>query len=206
MKNWNKIMIMVVFLIGILIFTGCATMEENVSKGYFDNTKDDAFNLEEKVREKYDNLVKYLIKSNISITTMESCTAGQIASLLTDTSGSSAIIDGAFVTYSNEAKIQIGVSEKIINEYGVYSKETATEMAMVCREFYDADIGIGVTGTFGNVDPKNKDSVPGEVFFAISTREGTVSFYCAVPEQPSRLYYKLYMANVIADEIYTKVS
>ena len=136
---------------------------------------------------------------------MESCTAGQIASLLTDTSGSSAIIEGAFVTYSNEAKIQIGVSEKIINEYGVYSKETAAEMATVCREFYDADIGIGVTGTFGNVDPKNKDSVPGKVFVAISTREGTESFYCEVPEQPSRLYYKLYIANVIADEIYTKV-
>ena len=32
MKNWNKKMIMVVFLIGILIFTGCATMEGNVSK------------------------------------------------------------------------------------------------------------------------------------------------------------------------------
>ena len=198
-------MILVVFLTGILIMSGCAAMEENVSKGYSDNTIDDAFNLEEEVRKKYDSLVKYLIQSNISITTMESCTAGQIASLLTDTSGSSAIIEGAFVTYSNEAKIQIGVSEKIINEYGVYSKETATEMAMVCREFYDADIGIGVTGTFGNVDPKNKDSVPGEVFFAISTREGTESFYCAVPEQPSRLYYKLYIANVIADEIYTKV-
>ena len=141
----------------------------------------------------------------ILITTMESCTAGQIASLLTDTSGSSAIIEGAFVTYSNDAKIQIGVSEKIINEYGVYSKETAAEIAMVCREFYDADIGIGVTGTFGNVDPKNKDSAPGEVFFAVSTREGTESFYCEVPEQPSRLYYKLYMANVIVDEINKKV-
>ena len=112
---------------------------------------------------------------------------------------------GAFVTYSNEAKLRLGVSEKIINEYGVYSKETAAEMARVCREFYDADIGIGVTGTFGNVDPKNKDSAPGEVFFAVSTREGTESFCCEVPEQPSRLYYKLYMANVIVDEINKKV-
>ena len=177
----------------------------NVSKGYSDHIKDDALYLEEEVREKYDDLVKYLIKNDISVTTMESCTAGQIASLLTDTSGSSAIIKGAFVTYSNEAKIRLGVSEKIINEYGVYSKETAAEMARACREFYDADTGIGVTGTFGNVDLKNKDSIPGEVFFAISTREGTESFYCEVPEQPSRLYYKLYMANVIADEINKKV-
>ena len=201
MKNWNTKILLIVFLTGILICTGYAAMEENVSKGYSDNAKDDAFYLEKEVREKYDDLVKRLIKSDISITTMESCTAGQIASLLTDTSGSSAIFKGAFITYSNEAKIQIGVSEKIINEYGVYSRETASEMARVCREFYDADIGIGVTGTFGNVDPKNNDSVLGEVFFAISTREGTESFYCEVPEQPSRLYYKLYMANVIADEI-----
>ncbi len=201
MKKRNKKMILVVLLTGVLILAGCAKTEENVSEGYSDSTKDNAVCFEEQVREKYEDLVKYLIKRNISITTMESCTAGQIASLLTDTSGSSAIIKGAFVTYSNEAKIRQGVSENIINEYGVYSKETAAEMARVCRDFYDADLGIGVTGSFGNVDPKNKDSVPGEVYFAISTREGTESFYCEVPEQPSRLYYKLYMANVIADEI-----
>lgn len=194
-------MILVVFLTGILIMSGCAAMKENVSKGYSDNPENDASHLEKEVREKYDQLVQHLIKNNISVTAMESCTAGQIASLLTDTSGSSAIMKGAFVTYSNEAKIRAGVSEKTINEYGVYSKETAAEMARVCREYYDADIGIGVTGSFGNVDPKNEDSVPGEVYFAISTREGTESFYCEVPEQPSRLYYKLYMANVIADEI-----
>jgi len=201
----NKKTILFVFLTGILIFNGCAAKKENILNGYSDNTRDDALSLEKEVREKYDNLVKYLIEKNISITAMESCTAGQIASLLTDTSGSSAIIKGAFVTYSNEAKIRMGVSERIINEYGVYSKETAAEMARVCRAFYDADIGIGVTGTFGNVDPNNKDSTPGEVFFAISMRDGTESFYCEVPEQPSRLYYKLYMANVIADELNKKV-
>ena len=201
----NKKTILLVFLTGILIFNGCAAMKENVSEGYSDHIKDDSLSLEKEVREKYDNLVKYLIERNISITAMESCTAGQIASLLTDTSGSSAIIKGAFVSYSNEAKIRLGVSERIINEYGVYSKETAAEMARVCRAFYDADIGIGVTGTFGNVDPNNKDSTPGEVFFAISMRDGTESFYCEVPEQPSRLYYKLYMANVIADELNKKV-
>ena len=98
--------------------------------------------------------------------------------------------------------------KKMRNQFNmkvVYSKETASEMARACRDFYDADLGIGVTGSFGNVDPKNKDSVPGEVYFAISSRDGTESFFCEVPEQPSRLYYKLYMANVIADEINKKV-
>jgi hypothetical protein len=43
MKNWNVKLTLVVFLTGILICTGCAIMEENVSKGYSDNTMDDAF-------------------------------------------------------------------------------------------------------------------------------------------------------------------
>ena len=115
-------MILAVFLTGILIMSGCAAMEEKITKGYSDNPENDASHLEKEVREKYDHLVQHLIKNNISVTAMESCTAGQIASLLTDTSGSSAIMKGAFVTYSNEAKIRAGVSEKTINEYGVYSK------------------------------------------------------------------------------------
>ncbi|MGO4970561.1 CinA family protein [[Clostridium] aminophilum] len=153
------------------------------------------------IRRKYENLVRYLIKHHISITTMESCTSGQIASLITDTEGASAIMKGAFVTYSNEAKIRQGVSAETIGRFGVYSKETAEEMARSCRKFYDADIGIGVTGSFGNTDPNNEDSVPGEVYFAITAGENTVSFFCSVPEQKSRLDYKFYMADIIADAL-----
>ena len=157
--------------------------------------------MEKEVRQKYEKLTKALIQKHITITTMESCTSGQIASLITDTEGASEIFKGAFITYSNEAKIRQGVPAEVIEKFGVYSRETASEMAKVCRNAFDADIGIGVTGSFGNVDPSNGDSVPGEVFFAISTREKTESFYCKVPEQPSRLAYKLYMADRIADRL-----
>ena len=56
---------------------------------------------EDKVREGYARLTKLLIERKMTITTMESCTAGQIASLVTDTEGSSAVLKGAFVTYCN---------------------------------------------------------------------------------------------------------
>ena len=56
---------------------------------------------EQAIRRKYERLTKELIKRELTITTMESCTAGQIASLITDTEGSSAVLPGAFVTYSN---------------------------------------------------------------------------------------------------------
>lgn len=153
------------------------------------------------VREKYRTLTLLLIERGLTITTMESCVSGQLASLITDTEGSSAVLKGAFVTYSNEAKIKQGVDPAILEKYGVYSGQTAVAMAAACREAYAADLGIGVTGSFGNVDPNNADSVPGEVYFAVSTESRTAAYHCTVPAQPSRLSYKLYMADVIADRL-----
>ena len=56
-----------------------------------------------------EEFVTYLIEHGISISTMESCTSGLLASAITDTEGASAIFKGGFVTYSNEAKIRQGV-------------------------------------------------------------------------------------------------
>jgi PncC family amidohydrolase len=97
---------------------------------------------EQEIRNDYQKLTETLREKNISITTMESCTSGQIASLITDTEGASGIMKGAFVTYSNEAKIMQGVPEEIIDKYSVYSKETACAMADACRKTYNADFGV----------------------------------------------------------------
>ncbi|MBR3225922.1 MAG: CinA family protein [Atopobiaceae bacterium] len=150
------------------------------------------------VRKQYEQLTRLLIERSVCITTMESCTSGLIASLITDTEGSSAILKGAFVTYSNEAKVQQGVPAQVIETYGVYSAQTAAAMAEACRSAYAADFGVGVTGSFGNVDPNNADSVPGEVYFALSSDDGVNCYHCNVPEQTSRWAYKMYMADVIA--------
>lgn len=156
---------------------------------------------EDAVRGKYEKVTKALLEDGLTITTMESCTSGQVASLITDTEGSSAAIKGAFVTYSNEAKIMQGVPEEVIKTYGVYSAETAAAMAEACRNAYQADIGVGITGSFGNADPNNEDSVPGEVYFAIALIGETKCFHCSIPVQESRFTYKLYMADVIANQL-----
>ena len=93
-------------------------------------------NHEENIRKQYCEITKKLIEKGKTITTMESCTSGQIASLITDTEGASAVIKGAFVTYSNEGKIMQGVPAETIDKFGVYSKETAAEMAKACRNAY----------------------------------------------------------------------
>lgn len=157
---------------------------------------------EQSIRQDYRNLTELLIQKNMTITTMESATSGQIASLITDTEGSSAVLKGAFVTYCNEAKIMQGVPAQVIEEFSVYSKETAEAMATACAQRYNANIGIGVTGTFGNVDPANPDSsVPGQVYFAIWIDGECESFYMELEPQPTRLAYKLTMAKVIYDEL-----
>lgn len=123
-----------------------------------------------------DAVVKHLIEKNITITCMESCTSGLVASMITDTAGASAIFKGSLVTYANETKISAGVDPAVIAGYGVYSQETAREMAKVVQKIYDTDIAIGVTGSTGNVDPNNSDSVVGEVHYAIILRNEICSF------------------------------
>lgn len=152
------------------------------------------------IRNDYQKLTQALIEKKFTISTMESATAGQIASLITDTEGSSAVLKGGFITYCNEAKIMQGVPAEVIDTYTVYSKETASAMAKACRKAYSADIGIGVTGTMGNVDPANpKISVPGQVYFAIDFQGQVQAYYVELPPQPTRLMYKLAVAKEIAD-------
>lgn len=167
----------------------------------YDKESADRYN-EMAVRDGYRKLTKLLIERKMTITTMESATSGQIASLITDTEGSSAVLKGAFVTYCNEAKMMQGVPAEILEKYTVYSRETAEAMASACARTYEANIGVGVTGTMGNVDPENPEaSVPGQVYFAIVLDDEMQSYYVELEPQPTRLAYKLAVAGEILDAV-----
>ena len=75
----------------------------------------------------FNKIVEKLTKKEETIATMESCTGGAVASAITDIEGASAILKFSAVTYSNEFKIKMGVSSKVIDTYTVYSMETARE-------------------------------------------------------------------------------
>lgn len=158
------------------------------------------------IRRRYRDLTETLIRKQITITTMESCTAGLIISLITDTEGSSEVVKGAFVTYSNEAKILQGVPAQTIRTFGIYSAETAAAMAKACRAVYHADIGIGVTGTLSNVDPANQDSIPGEVFFAIATEGAVKSYKLEMEPQYDRPHGKMAVAGEVAEQLLVLLS
>jgi len=157
---------------------------------------------EKEVRALYRELTLALIEKKLTVTTMESCTSGQIASLITDTEGASAVLKGAYITYSNEAKVKCGVPKEVIDTYSVYSKETARAMAQAARKAYSADFGIGVTGTMGNVDPANKEaSVPGQVWFCISEEGKDTEVFAKLSPEESRLLYKLKVGELIGQKL-----
>ena len=160
-----------------------------------------ASDLEISVRQKYKDLTLLLIEKGITVSTMESCTAGQVASLITDTEGSSEIFRGSYVTYCNDEKVRLGVPKEIINRFGVYSEQTSKAMAKVCKNAFSVDLGIGITGSFANIDPNNEDSVPGEVYLAIATEEGTKASQITVPTGLPRPESKLYIASIVCDMI-----
>ncbi len=87
---------------------------------------------------------------NIMLATAESCTGGLIAAALTSIAGSSDVVDRGFVTYSNDAKIQmIGVSPALIQTHGAVSEEVARAMADGALSRSRAAIAIAVTGVAG---------------------------------------------------------
>ncbi len=154
----------------------------------------------------YERLTKNLIEKNITITAMESATGGFIASLITDNEGSSGIFKGSFVTYSNDSKIKAGVKAEIIDKYSVYSEETAKAMANAARSYYKTDVGIGVTGTFGNVDPSNKDfSEPGKVYIAIDFKGNTEAYTIIIENVPQRHECKYLIAEKVGVLLLSKI-
>jgi nicotinamide-nucleotide amidase len=89
-------------------------------------------------------------EKGLKIATAESCTGGLVAALLTEISGSSSVVERGFVTYSNEAKIElIGVPAELIAAHGAVSEPVARAMAEGALAHSRADVAVGITGVAG---------------------------------------------------------
>ncbi len=92
---------------------------------------------------------RMLREQGLTLSTMESCTGGELASIITNVPGSSEYFKGGFVAYSPELKVALGVDPEIIQRHGVVSAETAIAMASAARQRTGADVGISTTGVAG---------------------------------------------------------
>jgi nicotinamide-nucleotide amidase len=116
----------------------------------------------------------------VTIATAESCTGGMISAALTDVAGSSDVFDRGFVTYSNEAKMQmLGVRHATLEAHGAVSEAVAREMAEGALDHSTATLAVSVTGIAG---PGGSEFKPeGRVCFGLAqagreTQVETVDF------------------------------
>lgn len=112
-------------------------------------------------------IVNKLINNKQTISTMESCTGGFIASSITNIEGSSEIIKFSAITYSNEYKIKMGIHKETIDKYTVYSQEVANEMSKTISNYTNSDYGIGITGKLNSPDPNNQSGLDNLVYISI---------------------------------------
>ncbi|MFC7332042.1 CinA family protein [Rhodocista pekingensis] len=104
---------------------------------------DDLAALAERVRDAF-------VARGLWLATAESCTGGLIAGCLTSVSGSSALVDRGFVTYTNEAKTEmLGVPAELIAAHGAVSEPVAAAMARGVLAHSRADVALSVTGVAG---------------------------------------------------------
>ncbi|MGE5404609.1 MAG: competence/damage-inducible protein A [Candidatus Saccharibacteria bacterium] len=95
-------------------------------------------------------VVKALHDKKLTVAFAESCTGGLVSKLITDVPGSSDVLWGSVVSYSNEAKVKfLGVKPETLERYGAVSEQTAREMAEGIRKQAGSDFGIGITGIAG---------------------------------------------------------
>ncbi|MBB43223.1 MAG: damage-inducible protein CinA [Rhodospirillaceae bacterium] len=126
----------------------------------------------EEILHQTEKLLKTCSKKKLKLATVESCTGGLISAVLTAIPGSSDVFDRGFLTYSNEAKIElVGVPPKIIIDHGSVSEETAIAMAEGALIRSNANISLSVTGIAGP-GGGNAEKPVGLVFFACAIREG----------------------------------
>ena len=123
-----------------------------------------------------ENIVNKLIKENKTISTMESCTGGYIASSITNVPGASGILKFSAVTYSNEYKIKMGVDKNVIEKYSVYSIQTANEMSKNISEFSNSNYGVGITGKLCSPDPVNPTDKNNIVYISIYDKNADIYY------------------------------
>ena len=119
--------------------------------------------------------VRMLKEKSVTLSTAESCTGGLIAKSITDIAGSSAILAGGMVTYTNRIKIDVlGVDADIIEKHTEVSHACAKAMAERAKTLFGTDYALSATGYAGPGGGTEADPT-GTVYIGIATPNGVRS-------------------------------
>jgi len=120
-----------------------------------------------------------LIARGWTLALAESCTGGLVSAALTELPGSSAWFERAYITYSNQAKVEcLGVPIEMIDSFGAVSEPVAISMAQGARKNAAVNVAISITGIAGPTGGSPEKPV------------GTVCFAWALGDDEKHTTYK----------------
>jgi PncC family amidohydrolase len=115
--------------------------------------------------------LRLLIRRGDTVATAESLTAGLISATLAEVPGASAALLGGVATYATQAKTSVlGVSQSVIDQYGVISAQCAASMARAVRGLFEATWGVSATGVAG--PDRQEDREVGTVYVGVAGPDG----------------------------------
>lgn len=144
-------------------------------------------------------LGEILTERNLTISTTESCTGGEISKLITSVSGSSKYFLGGIVTYATQKKIDIlKVSEETLAEHTVVSEEVALEMARGGQNLFGTDICLSTTGVAGPSKGEDGKDV-GTVFYSIRINDSEKVSHLHLPYMERTDFMNFVAQRVLQD-------
>ncbi|HEY0148468.1 MAG TPA: CinA family protein [Allosphingosinicella sp.] len=129
-----------------------------------------AFVLPAELVQAADKVIKANRALGLRVAVAESCTGGLVSAALTEIAGCSDVFEAGFVTYANEAKMEmLGVSLDVLDTFGAVSVATAWSMAQGALKRSRADVAVAITGIAGPGGGSARKPV-GTVVFARARR------------------------------------
>ena len=118
------------------------------------------------------HIVKLARERRMTLATVESCTAGTLANLLSQGEGASNVLHGGFIVYTKENKTaSVGVPSELIERHTAVSAEVAQAMASGGLKRCPASIVVSITGVAGP-EPDEDGNPVGLVFVGVATSDG----------------------------------
>ena len=114
-------------------------------------------------------------KEELTLATAESCTAGNIAAIITAIPGSSRFYKGGIVAYNNDVKINLlGVSPQTLEEKGAVSEEAVIEMVKGAMKSMNSDCAVATSGIAGPTGGTPENPV-GSVWIAAGMKDKIIT-------------------------------
>jgi nicotinamide-nucleotide amidase len=112
-------------------------------------------------------------QKNLSIVTAESCTAGKLAALLSETLCAGECLHGGFVTYTKAHKTRaLEVAAAVLKQEGAVCADVAVAMAEGALARSPAEVAVAITGVAGP-DPDEDGNPVGLVCIAVARHHGS---------------------------------